>query len=74
LGDQERKVWIVLLSTPGLGVTAVAEVMYEHSADTGLWHYAGLDDFDLNDVQALRRGKLAGQGAQAARCAGHQQA
>lgn len=37
--------------------TAVAEVLYEIDQDTGLWRYAGMDDFDMNDVQALRRGR-----------------
>src|SRR5579883_2110653 len=37
--------------------TAVGEVLYEQDRDSGLWKYAGLDDFDMNDVQAMRRGR-----------------
>ena len=33
--------------------TAVAEVLYEKDPETGYWKFAGLDDFDMNDVQAL---------------------
>lgn len=33
--------------------TSVCEVLYEHSKDTGLWHYAGMDDFHVDDCQAL---------------------
>jgi hypothetical protein len=34
--------------------TAVAEVFYEID-DKGLWRYAGMDDFMMNDVQALHK-------------------
>ena len=34
--------------------TCVGEVMYEKDSESGLWKYAGLDDFEMNDVQALR--------------------
>ena len=35
--------------------TAVGEVFFEQDAATGLWTYAGLDDFHPLDVQAKRR-------------------
>lgn len=34
--------------------TACAEVMYEIDPDSGLWKYAGMDDFHTLDVQAKR--------------------
>lgn len=37
--------------------TAIGETMFEPDPDTGLWRYAGLDDFDISDVTALRRGR-----------------
>src|ERR1700682_4242130 len=38
--------------------TCVAEVLYDRDQDSGLWKYAGLDDFNLDEVQALRRGRV----------------
>ena len=35
--------------------TAVAEVFFEQDASTGLWTYAGMDDFHIFDVEALKR-------------------
>ncbi len=37
--------------------TCAGEPMYEKDADTGLWNYAGLDDFDIGDVQPWKRGR-----------------
>lgn len=34
--------------------TAVCEVLYEPDPETGLWRYAGMDDFETRHVQALR--------------------
>ncbi len=38
--------------------TFVGEVLYDRDQDTGLWKYAGIDDFHLDEVQALRRGRV----------------
>ncbi len=38
--------------------TFVGEVLYDRDQDAGLWKYAGIDDFHLDEVQALRRGRV----------------
>jgi hypothetical protein len=38
--------------------TFVGEVLYDWDEDEGYWKYAGLDDFRLDEVQLLRRGRV----------------